>query len=55
MKLRDLFVARRRQKAHRRYVQERERQKALQGQDAQESVRDVARGPGAVQQGPYSS
>jgi hypothetical protein len=55
MKLRELLGARRRQKAHRRYLQERERQKALQGQDAQEAVRDVARGPGAVQQGPYSS
>jgi hypothetical protein len=55
MKLRGLFGARRRQKAHRRYLQQRERQKALQGQDAQEAVRDVARSPGAVHQGPYSS
>jgi hypothetical protein len=55
MKLRDLLGARRRKKAHRRYLQERERQQALQGRDPQEVVRDVARGPGAVQQGPYSS
>jgi hypothetical protein len=55
MKLLDRLVARRQQKAHRRYLQERERQKALEGQDAQEAVRDAARGPVGTMQGPYAT
>jgi hypothetical protein len=53
MKLRERLVARRRQKAHRRYLQERERQQALAGQDAAEAVRDAARGSASAQQGMY--
>ena len=45
MKLLDRLVARRQKKAHQRYLHERERQKALQGQDAQEAVRDTMQGP----------
>jgi hypothetical protein len=55
MKLLDRLVARRQKKAHQRYLQERERQKALQGQDAQEAVRDVARAPIGTMQGPYGT
>jgi hypothetical protein len=55
MKLLDRFIARGQKKAHQRYLQERERQKALQGQDAQEAVRDAARGPVGTMQGPYAS
>ena len=55
MKLLDRFIARRQKKAHQRHLQERERQKALQGQDAQEAVRDAARGPVGTMQGPYAS
>jgi hypothetical protein len=55
MKLLDRLVARRQNKAHQRYLQERERQKALQGQDAQVAVRDVARAPIGTMQGPYGS
>lgn len=53
MKIRERLAARRREKAHRRYLEERERQKALAGQDAQEAVRDVAGRSGAAQQGMY--
>jgi hypothetical protein len=46
------FVARRQRKARERYVRDRARQQALQGQDVQEAIRDVARGSaGAQQQG----
>jgi hypothetical protein len=55
MKFLDRLVARRQNKAHQRYLQERERQKALQGQDAQVAVRDVARAPIGTMQGPYGS
>jgi hypothetical protein len=55
MKLLDRLVARRQKKAHQRYLQERERQKALQGQDAQEAVRDAARAPIGTMQGPYGT
>jgi hypothetical protein len=55
MKLKERLVARRQRKAHKRYLEERARQDALRGQDPQEAVRNVARGPGAAQQGTYSS
>jgi hypothetical protein len=55
MKLLDRLVTRRQQKAHRRYLQERARQEALQGQDIQAAVLRVCRSPGATMQGPYSS
>ena len=53
MKLKERLAARRREKAHRRYLEERERQQALAGQDAVEAVRRAARGSGAAQQGMY--
>jgi hypothetical protein len=55
MRLLDRLVARRQKKAHQRHLQERERQKALQGRDAQEAVRDVARAPIGTMQGPYGT
>ena len=53
MKLRERLAARRREKAHRRYLQERERQQALAGEDVQEAVRRAARSSGGAQQGMY--
>jgi hypothetical protein len=46
-------VARRRRKAHERYLRERDRQRELEGQDAQEAVRRVSQRSGASQQGMY--
>jgi hypothetical protein len=52
MKFVKRFVARRQRRAREHYVQERARQSALQGQDVQEAIRDVARrSAGAQQQG----
>jgi hypothetical protein len=53
MKLVDRLAARRRRKARERHLAERERQRALAGQDAQEAVRDAARDSAAAQQGMY--
>jgi len=44
---------RRQRKAHRRYLLERARQEALQGQDPQQAVRDTAQRSGGAQQGMY--
>jgi hypothetical protein len=53
MKFWTRIAARRRRKAHERYLVERARQQVLQGQDAQEAVRDAAEGSGVAQQGMY--
>jgi len=53
MKIRERLKARRQQKAHRRHLEERARQEALRGQDAQEAVRDVVQGSAGAQQGMY--
>jgi hypothetical protein len=53
MKLWQELGARRRRKAHERYLRERERQRELEGQDPQEAVRRVAQRSGASQQGMY--
>jgi len=53
MNLWSRMIARRQRKAHERYLQERERRKELEGQDAQEAVRSVAQNSGASQQGMY--
>jgi len=45
------YVARRHRKANERFEAERARQKALEEQDAQEAVREVALGSAAAQQG----
>jgi hypothetical protein len=55
VKLRGRLGERRRQKAHRRNLQERDRQRALSVQDAQEAVGNAARGSAAAQQGIYGS
>jgi hypothetical protein len=47
------LVARCRRKAHERYLRERDRQRELEGQDAQEAVKRVAQRSGASQQGMY--
>jgi hypothetical protein len=52
-KITERLALRRRRKAHRRYLAERERQQALAGQDPQEAIRDVARGSAGAQQGMY--
>lgn len=49
----DRLRERRRRKAHQRYLDERERQKQLSGQDAEDAVRTAAEGSGAAQQGMY--
>jgi hypothetical protein len=51
--IRSRLVARRQRKAHRRYLAERQRQRELEGRDAQDSVREVARGSAGAQQGMY--
>ena len=51
MKLRERLAARRRLKAHERYLRERERQRELEGQDAQQAVRDISVRAGGNQQG----
>ena len=53
MKLWDNLIARRRRKAHERYLAESARQKELEGKDVQEAVRNVAQSSGATQQGMY--
>jgi hypothetical protein len=55
MKALDRVRERRRRKAHQRYLEERERQKQLSGQDAEEAVRTAAQGSGAAQQGMYGT
>ena len=44
MRLWESLAARRRRKARLRYERERQRQEALQAQDAQDGVREAARG-----------
>jgi hypothetical protein len=44
-------VSRRRRKAHERYLRERDRQRALGAQDAQEAVRDISVRAAGNQQG----
>jgi hypothetical protein len=51
--IRGRLLARRQLKAHRRYLAERERQRDLEGRDAQDAVREVARGSAGAQQGMY--
>jgi hypothetical protein len=53
MKILERVKARRRRKAHERDLAERERQRQLSGQDAQEAIRDVTRGSASAQQGMY--
>ena len=53
MNLRKRMLERQQRKAHRRYLLEQARQKALQGQDPLQAVRDVARRSGGAQQGMY--
>jgi hypothetical protein len=53
MKFWTRITARRQKKAHERYLRERARQKALQDDDVQQRIRDVAQGSGASQQGMY--
>jgi hypothetical protein len=53
MKFWTRITARRQKKAHERYLLERARQKALQDDDVQQRIRDVAQGSGASQQGMY--
>jgi hypothetical protein len=53
MKLWNRIGERRRRKAHERYLRERDRQRELSGQDAQEAVRRAAQQSGASQQGMY--
>jgi hypothetical protein len=43
------IVARRQRKAHRRYLAERARQQALQGQDAQDALRKFAQRSAGIQ------
>jgi hypothetical protein len=52
-RLRERFTARRRQKAQRRHLLERERQQGLAGQDTEQAIRDAARGSASAQQGMY--
>ena len=53
MNLRKRMLERQQRKAHRRYLLERAREKALEGQDPLQAVRDVARRSGGAQQGMY--
>jgi hypothetical protein len=53
MKALERVRERRRRKAHERFLAERERQKQLSGQDAEEAVRAAAQGSGTAQQGMY--
>jgi len=53
MKVWTRLVARRQRRAHDRYLRERDRQRELSGQDAQEAVRRAAQSSGASQQGMY--
>ena len=53
MKLWKRIVARRQRKTHERYLRERARQDALEGQDVEEAVRAAAQRSGAGQQGIY--
>jgi hypothetical protein len=53
MKALERLGERRRRKAHQRHLDERERQKRLSRQDAEEAVRTAAQGSGTAQQGMY--
>jgi len=53
MNLWSRVIVRRQRAAHERYLRERDRQRELEGQDAQEAVRGVAQQSGASQQGMY--
>jgi hypothetical protein len=45
------LVARRRRKAHERYLRERDRQRMLEGQDPQQAIRDISVRAAGNQQG----
>jgi hypothetical protein len=47
------LVARRRRKAHERYLREQELQKALENQDVEEAMRRTAQSSATGQQGQY--
>jgi hypothetical protein len=51
MKILERFTAQRRRKAHEAYEREQARQRALNEQDVQESMRDVVTGQAGTQQG----
>jgi hypothetical protein len=51
MKLLDRLTARRRRKAHERYLEELERQKKLSSQDTQDAIQNAAEGWGVGGQG----
>jgi len=53
MNLWSRMIARRERKAHDRYLQERERQKVLEGQDVEEAMRRTAQSSATAQQGQY--
>jgi hypothetical protein len=53
MRLWKRVTERRHRKAHERYLQERDRQRELSSQDAQEAVKRAAQQSGAAQQGIY--
>jgi hypothetical protein len=51
MRLWTRLVAGRRRRAHERYLQERDRQRALEAQDAQDAIRDISVRSAGNQQG----
>jgi hypothetical protein len=53
MKFMERLAARRRRKARPRYLEEKERQRALSAQDPQSAIRDAARGSAGAQQGMF--
>ena len=53
MGLRRRITERRQRKAHERYLQERDRQRELANQDAQDAVTRSAQGSGVAQQGMF--
>jgi hypothetical protein len=53
MKLWAWYIARRQRKAHEAYLKERARQRALNGLDTEQEMRDVATGSAAAQQGMF--
>jgi hypothetical protein len=53
MKVWAWYIARRQRKAHEAYLKERARQRALNGLDTEQEMRDVATGSAAAQQGMF--
>jgi hypothetical protein len=51
MRLLQRAIARRRRKAHERYLRERDRQRRLESQDAQQAIRDISVRAAGNQQG----